>query len=100
MTVTTPHVLSHLSMKLIDSERVFSISVVGTPAVLRTYDKLGQRCIPQDDRSGHPALGDPVNHPWTPGTTFSYTTEAVLWGTFIEQHLEDSAGRPRSRDSS
>jgi ABC-type branched-subunit amino acid transport system substrate-binding protein len=75
--------------ELIDSEKVFAISVVGSPSVLRTYDKLNARCIPQDPRSGHPALGDPVNHPWTPGTTFSYTTEAVLWGTFIEQHLEE-----------
>jgi ABC-type branched-subunit amino acid transport system substrate-binding protein len=78
--------------ELIDSEKVFSISVVGTPSVLRTSDKLNQRCIPQDPRSGHPALGDPVNHPWTPGTTFSYTTEAVLWGTFIEEHLGELGG--------
>ena len=52
--------------ELIDSEKVFAIETSGSPSTLRTYDKLNQRCIPQPlPASGHPAFGDPVNHPWT-----------------------------------
>ena len=28
--------------------------------------------------TGHPAWGDPVNHPWTTGLLLAYNTEAVL----------------------
>ena len=45
--------------------------------------------------SGHPAWGDPVNHPWTTGSIFAYNTEAVLWGSFIEQHLDRVPGAAR-----
>ena len=41
--------------------------------MLKTYDKLNQRCIPQPlPASGHPAVGDPVNHPWTTSASLSY----------------------------
>ena len=60
----------------------------GLAHTLKTYDKLNQRCIPQPlSMTGHPAWGDPVNHPWTTGLQLAYNTEAVLWGAFIEQHL-------------
>ncbi len=42
--------------------------------------------------TGHPAWGDPVNHPWTTGSQLAYNTEAVLWGGFIEQHVDELSG--------
>src|SRR4051794_14360660 len=61
---------------------------LGSPPTMKTYDKLNQRCIPQTySMTGHPAWGDPVNHPWTTGMALSYTSEAILWGAFIEKHL-------------
>ena len=54
---------------------------LGSPNTMKTYDKLNQRCIPQPlSMTGHPAWGDPVNHPWTTGLQLAYNTEAVLWG--------------------
>ena len=42
--------------------------------------------------TGHPAWGDPVNHPWTTGILFAYNTEAVLWGSFIDTHFDELKG--------
>jgi branched-chain amino acid transport system substrate-binding protein len=39
--------------------------------------------------TGHPAWGDPVNHPWTTGSLLSYSTEAILWGNWIKANLAD-----------
>ena len=39
--------------------------------------------------TGHPAWGDPVEHPWTTGMQMSYSTEAVFWGNWIKQNLAD-----------
>lgn len=79
--------------ELIDSEKVFAIITTGSPNTLKTYDKLNQRCIPQlMNLTGHPAWGDPVNHPWTTGLGLAYTTEAVLWGAFIDQHISEFPG--------
>jgi ABC-type branched-subunit amino acid transport system substrate-binding protein len=79
-----------LTDELIDSEKVFAVWTLGSANALKTYDKLNQRCIPQPlVMSGHPAWGDPVNHPWTTGMQMAYNTEAVLWGGFIEQHLNE-----------
>ncbi|MPY91487.1 MAG: ABC transporter substrate-binding protein [Acidimicrobiia bacterium] len=82
--------------ELIDSEKVFAMWTLGSPNTLKTYDKLNQRCIPQPlSMTGHPAWGDPVNHPWTTGFQLAYNTEAVLWGAFIEQRLQEFGGQAK-----
>jgi branched-chain amino acid transport system substrate-binding protein len=79
--------------ELIDSEKVFAMWTLGSPNTMKTYDKLNQRCIPQPlSMTGHPAWGDPVNHPWTTGFQLAYNTEAVLWGEFIEQRIDEFGG--------
>jgi ABC-type branched-subunit amino acid transport system substrate-binding protein len=76
--------------ELIDSEKVFDVMTQGSPSTLKTYDKLNQRCIPHFFNStGHPAWGDPVHHPWTNGMLLSYNIEALLWGEFIAQHVDE-----------
>ncbi|MPY93510.1 MAG: ABC transporter substrate-binding protein [Acidimicrobiia bacterium] len=80
--------------ELIDSVKVFAVQTHGSPNTLRTYDKLNTRCVPHAlPISGHPALGDPVNHPWTTTSSISYATEAVIWGAFFEQRLAELGGR-------
>ena len=77
--------------ELLDSEKVFGIWTLGTPATMKVYDKINERCVPHIlAMTGHPAWGDPVNHPWTTGAPVpSYTTETQLWGTFIEQRVDE-----------
>ncbi len=76
--------------ELIDSEKVFMVITLGSPNTMKTYDKLNQRCIPQPlVMTGHPAWGDPINHPWTTGEQLAYNTEAVLWGGFIEKNAAE-----------
>ncbi|HCB36916.1 MAG TPA: hypothetical protein DEP66_01505 [Acidimicrobiaceae bacterium] len=76
--------------ELIESDNVFSIHTLGSPNTLAVYDKLNNECIPQVFVwTGHPAWGDPVNHPWTTGSIMSYSTEAVLWGNWIKENLAD-----------
>jgi branched-chain amino acid transport system substrate-binding protein len=79
--------------ELIDSDKVFLVWTLGSPNTLATYDKLNQRCIPQPlAMTGHPAWGDPVNHPWTTGDALAYNSEAGLWGAFIEKHESELKG--------
>jgi branched-chain amino acid transport system substrate-binding protein len=76
-----------LTDELLDSDKVFALTTGGSANVFRVYDKVNQRCVPQPIAlTGHPAWGDPVNHPWTVGYQLSYYTEAVLWGTYIEKN--------------
>ena len=76
--------------ELIESANVFSILTLGSPNTLAVYDKINEECIPHPFvMSGHPAWGDPENHPWTTGLHMSYSTEAVLWGTWIKNNLAD-----------
>ncbi len=76
--------------ELIESENVFYIVTLGSPNTLAVYDKLNEECIPQPFvMTGHPAWGDPVNHPWTTGLQLSYSTEAILWGNWIKDNLSD-----------
>ncbi len=78
--------------ELLDSEKVFAIITLGSPATMKTYDKMNQRCVPQPlSQTGHPAWGDPDGHPWTTGLQLAYNTEAVLWGSFIEQNIDKIA---------
>ncbi|WP_420438838.1 ABC transporter substrate-binding protein [Candidatus Poriferisodalis sp.] len=76
--------------ELIEAENVFSILTLGSPNTLAVYDKLNEECIPQPFvMTGHPAWGDPVNHPWTTGMQMSYSTESILWGAWIKENLSD-----------
>jgi branched-chain amino acid transport system substrate-binding protein len=80
--------------EFLDSEKVFAILVAGSAPMLKTYDKVNQRCVPQPlPSSGHPAVGDPVNHPWTTSATLPYATEAAIWVAFAEQHLDEFGGK-------
>ena len=73
---------------LIETENVFSVLTLGTPTTLAAYDRINEACVPHPFvMSGHPAWGDPVNHPWTTGMQMSYSTEAILWGRWIEQRF-------------
>jgi ABC-type branched-subunit amino acid transport system substrate-binding protein len=79
--------------ELLDSERSFAIQTLGSPNTMKTYDKLNERCVPNPlPITGHPAWGDPVNHPWTTTAGFAYNTEAVLWGSFIEERIDELGG--------
>lgn len=74
--------------QLIQTENIFSILTLGSPNTLAVYDKINRACIPHPFvMSGHPAWGDPINHPWTSGLQMSYSTEAILWGEWIKQNM-------------
>jgi hypothetical protein len=77
--------------ELLDSEKVFAVWTLGSPNTLKVYDKINQRCVAHPQAiTAHAAWGDPVNHPWTTGAAnLSYSSEAILWGSFIEQHLSE-----------
>ncbi|MFV0259715.1 MAG: ABC transporter substrate-binding protein, partial [Acidimicrobiales bacterium] len=52
--------------ELLQADKPFTITTLGSPNTLATYDTLNERCVPQPYvQTGHPAWGDPVNHPWT-----------------------------------
>lgn len=76
--------------ELLDSEKAFTIQTLGSPNTMKVYGKLNDRCVPQPYvMTGHPAWGDPVNHPWTWGHQMAYNTEAILWGGLLEQRFAD-----------
>ena len=78
--------------ELLDSEGVFALETLGSPATMKVYDKINSRCVPDAYiGSGHPAWGDPVNHPWVWGHQLAYNTEAILWGGLLEKKF---AGKP------
>jgi ABC-type branched-subunit amino acid transport system substrate-binding protein len=79
--------------ELLDSERVFALATMISSGTLATYDKTNARCVAHYSTTGHPAWGDPVNHPWISGMILGYTTEAILWGSYIERHLDEWGGK-------
>jgi ABC-type branched-subunit amino acid transport system substrate-binding protein len=82
-----------LVAEILDSEHAFTIWTLGTQSTMKTYDNINARCVPHlFAATGHPAWGDPVNHPWTTGSIFAYNTEAVMWGSFLEQHINEFPG--------
>ena len=90
MTVTWSAQTIEFIDELIESENVFALHTLGSPNTLAVYDQINDECIPQVMvATGHPAWGDPVNHPWTTGMQMSYSTEAILWGNWIRQNLAD-----------
>ena len=76
--------------ELIESGNVLLLQGLGSPNGLAVYDKINDECIPHPFYlSGHPAWGDPEIHPWTTSYQMSYSTEAMLWGTWIKVNLAD-----------
>lgn len=73
---------------LLATAKPFAVTTLGSPTSLAVYDTINDACVPQPFViSSHPAWGDAANHPWTIGLQLSPTTEAVLWGAWIEQNL-------------
>ncbi len=76
--------------ELIQDGNVFSIVTLGSPNTLAVYGTLNNECIPQPFvMTGHPAWGDPDNYPWTTGLQLSYSTEAILWGSWIRENMAE-----------
>ena len=76
--------------ELVDVENVLAVTTLGTPNTLLTYDELNSDCVPQPFVvTAHPAFGDPVDHPFTSGLQMAWSTEAVLWGTWIEENFAE-----------
>ena len=75
---------------LIEAENAFSILTLGSPPTLAVYDRINDACVPHPfAATDHPALGVPANHPWTTGMQMSQSTEARLWGEWIEQRFRN-----------
>ncbi len=76
--------------ELLQSDKPFAIWTLGSPNSLAVYDTLNDKCVPHPFTiTGHPAWGDPENHPWTTGNQMSYGTEAILWGAWIKTNMTD-----------
>ncbi|MEM8922048.1 MAG: ABC transporter substrate-binding protein [Actinomycetota bacterium] len=76
---------------LLETEQPFMVMSVGSPGSLAVYDDLNDACVPHPYVvSGHPAWGDPEQHPFTTGFQLSYTTEAIMWGSWIRANLAGS----------
>lgn len=76
--------------ELLQSDKPFAFHTLGSPSTLAVYDTINDNCVPQLlSATGHPAWGDPVNHPWTTGSILGYFTEAILWGAWIKENMAD-----------
>ncbi len=78
-----------LVAELLQTEEPFYITTLGSPNTFSVQGTLNENCVPQPfSMTGHQAWGDPLNNPWTSGLQMSYATEALLWGSWIEQNME------------
>ena len=78
-----------LVAELLQTEDPFYITTLGSPNTFAVQGTLNENCVPQPmSMTGHQAWGDPLNNPWTTGLQMSYATEALLWGSWIEQNME------------
>ena len=81
--------------ELVEVEGIFAAaSMAGTPNNLAVYDYLNDQCVPHlFAATGHPAWGDPENHPWTTPSFLSYSTEGDLWVQLIVE-MQDAGDLP------
>lgn len=76
--------------ELLQSNDPFHITTVGSPNTFAVRETINDACVPHPWAiTGHQAWGDPVNYPWTDGILLSYATEALLWGSYIEQNFDE-----------
>ncbi|MFV0525891.1 MAG: ABC transporter substrate-binding protein [Acidimicrobiales bacterium] len=76
--------------QVLSREEPFLVTGVGTPGSLAERSPLAEACVPQPFvGSPHPAFGDPTNYPLTSGFDRATTTEAILWGHWLQR---DQAG--------
>ncbi len=81
---------AELVEELVAVDDPFAVTTFGDLPSFAARDELNVGCIPQPFvDSPHPAWGDPENFPWTTGMYLPYSTEAILWGSWIEQNLAD-----------
>ena len=72
------------------ADNVFSILTAGTSQTRVNAAAINSYCVPHAFAlSGHLTLGDPVTIPWTTGMQLSLSTEAALWGEWIEANLRN-----------
>ncbi len=75
--------------ELLQTEDPFAVTTLGSPNTFSVYNKLNELCVPHPMvTTGHQAWGDPEGHPWTTGQQLSYSTEALIWKSWIEDNLE------------
>jgi branched-chain amino acid transport system substrate-binding protein len=68
------------------------VYMIGTPSNFAIRDVIDEECVPQlFNSTGHPAWGDPAEYPWTIGGLLSYSTEAKLWCTYVEDEIGPDA---------
>jgi branched-chain amino acid transport system substrate-binding protein len=76
--------------ELLQADKPFFISTLGSPNTFAVYNTLNDACVPQPQvLTGHQAWGDPEFHPWTTGLQMSYATESLLWGSWIDQNFDE-----------
>ncbi|MFN0090084.1 MAG: ABC transporter substrate-binding protein [Acidimicrobiales bacterium] len=79
--------------ELLETGNLFALTTTAdTPGNLAVYDKVNEECVPSlIVGSGHPAWGDPRDHPWIMSSFLSYSTEANIWGKYILDTLGKGA---------
>ncbi len=69
---------------LIANGESLAVTTFGSPNGIAVLDIVAENCMPHTFAiGGHPALGDP-DRPWTTSLGLSHSTEAVLWGRWLE----------------
>lgn len=76
--------------EMLQTDEPFHVTTVGSPNTFAVRETLNNECVPHPwSITGHQAWGDPVNYPWTSGILFSYSTEALFWGNYIEETFDE-----------
>ena len=62
---------------------------LGSPNTFSVQAEFQAQCVPQVMvATGHQAWGDPEFNPWTTGYQLAYSSEALLWGAWIEANTD------------
>ena len=68
------------------------VTVLGTPNNLAIWDDTNKECMPQIlNGTGAAQWGDVDGHPWTTGMQLDYTSEAIIWASFVKKEYPNGA---------